>query len=195
MMDTEWQVDGVAYLQNPDPIVEQSAMPNSLQLMELSWDRTAGYMRLVIGGQGKWYFNQVSGTAEILSADETTGRLSIWAIPSLNNGELVLTRDPAAPPHPMVPDGEIAEVLNPTLHRLCYRRQANEDGNMPEHLWQVWQESLFPHHHRFVSNYVGDLSISWPKEDEAPHIFHQGLVVIAANNTAHFYDLDLKDYL
>jgi hypothetical protein len=44
---------------------------------------------------------------------------------------------------------------------------------------------------KFVSTYVGDMSAEWNRNDLVAHIFHNGWVIIDANNVAHLYDPDL----
>ena len=44
---------------------------------------------------------------------------------------------------------------------------------------------------RLVTQYIGDISIEWNRDDTVAHIFHKGQIIIDDNNVAHLYDFEL----
>ena len=57
-----------AQYQNDAPIGPQEPIPAGVHSIELSWDRSRGYMRVIIGGK-KWWFKEYLGKAVIVGTD------------------------------------------------------------------------------------------------------------------------------
>jgi hypothetical protein len=149
--------------------------------MELSWDRNAGYMRVVIDGK-TWHFKEYLGKAQILGTDNSRGRLHIRAIAMLHGETLIMYRDPSAEPHPQVEGLHRSSTHN----RLCYRRASRDWRLRDERM--AWND---PEALKYVSSYVGDMSVEWNRNDSIAHIFHNGYVTIDEDNVAHLYDPEL----
>lgn len=175
-------------VQRKEPIGYQDPIPSDIMTMELSWDRTMRCMRIIVEDMGTWHFTEVYGKAQVLSADDRTGKMYIRAIPLLEEEVLYLYRDPDSLPHEQVKKEDIEEILRPTNNRLCYFREENppcwrvRDERMP------WMEESSL---RFVSNYVGDIAIEWNQTDKIAHIFHKGQIILDKDDVAHFYDLEI----
>jgi hypothetical protein len=183
-----------AQYQSTEPIGPQPPIPQGVQDIELSWDRKAGYMRVVIKGQ-TWHFKEYLGKAEILGTDNPRGRLYLRAIAILDGETLIMYRDPHTMPHPLTASGwaslgcrlRIEGLRSQTTHnRLCYRRSSQD--------WRLRDERM-PWNHpealKFVTSYVGDMSAEWNRNDSIAHIFHNGYVIIDSDNICHLYDPDL----
>ena len=108
-----------AQYQNYRPIGEQPPIPPGVHDIELSWDRSRGYMRIIIGGTHSWWFREFLGKAQVLSCDNKRGRLNLRAMARIDNETLTMYRDPNAPPHEEV-DGDRREK---THNRLCNHRR------------------------------------------------------------------------
>ena len=87
-----------AQYQSDAPIGPQEPIPTGVHSIELSWDRTKGYMRVIIGGK-KWWFKEYLGKAVVLSTDNERGRLNLRAVARLDGETLVMYRPPDATPH------------------------------------------------------------------------------------------------
>jgi len=174
--------------QRIEPIGYQDPIPFDIMTMELSWDRTMKCMRIIVEDMGTWYFTEVYGKAQVLSADGRTGKMYIRATPLLEGEALYLYRDPDSLPHEQVKKEDIGEILRPTNNRLCYFRAEDPpcwrvgDGRMPVPV------EILP---LLVSNYVGDIAIEWAREDKIAHIFHNGQIILSKDNVAHLYDLEI----
>ena len=170
-----------AQYQSTEPIGPQPPIPQGVQDIELSWDRKAGYMRVVIKGQ-TWHFKEYLGKAEVLGTNNSSGRLHLRASAMLDGETLVMYRDPNAKPHPLV-EGLKRQT---THNRLCYRRASRD--------WRVRDERMGwnnPDALKFVTSYAGDMSAEWNRSDSVAHIFHNGYVIIDSYNICHLYDPDL----
>jgi hypothetical protein len=170
-----------AQYQNDAPIGIQDPIPSGIQSIELSWDRNAGYMRVVIDGK-TWHFKEYLGKAQILGTDNSRGRLLLLAMAVLNGETLIMYRDPSAEPHPRVEGLQRTSTHN----RLCYRRASND--------WRLRDERMRPDDPealKYVYSYVGDMNAEWNRNDSIAHIFHNGYVTIDEDNVAHLYDPDL----
>ena len=163
------------------PIGPQDPLPLGVQGMELSWDRNAGYMRVVIDGK-TWHFKEYLGKSQILGTDNSRGRLHIRAIAMLHGETLIMYRDPSAEPHPQVEGLHRSSTHN----RLCYRRASRDWRLRDERM--AWND---PEALKYVSSYVGDMSVEWNRNDSIAHIFHNGYVTIDEDNVAHLYDPEL----
>ena len=174
--------------QRIEPIGYQDPIPSDIMTMELSWDRTMKCMRIIVEDMGTWYFTEVYGKAQVLSADARTGKMYIRATPLLEGEALYLDRDPDSLPHEQVKKEDIEEILRPTNNRLCYFREEDppcwrvREARMP---WPVERLPLL------VSNYVGDIAIEWTRTDILAHIFHKGQIILSKDNVAHLYDLEI----
>ena len=170
-----------AQYQNAAPIGEQKQIPKGVHMIELSWDRNKGYMRIIIGTE-KWWFKELLGRAQMLGTDNARGRINLRAMATLDGETLVMYRAPGATPHEMV-DGTKRDA---THNRLCYRRAGRE--------WRLRDERL-PWNHPdaliFATSYVGDMNAEWNKLDSIAHIYHNGWTVVDEHNVAHLYDPDL----
>lgn len=165
----------------------QEPMPEGVDVLELSWDRKKGLMRIIIQDQGTWYFKELMGKAQVLSADSEKGRLYLKAIPFLDGETLYLARDPKSVPHPRIDDRAISESLRPTNNRLCYSREGT--------CWRIRDERrpwMDMDSRRLVADYVGDISIEWNRNDIVAHIFHKGEILLDNDNIAHLYDAELE---
>ena len=180
-------VDNDNQIQSNEEIGYQEPMPCGIEELELSWDRKKGFMRIIIKDQGTWYFKELMGKAQLLSADSERGRLYIRAIPFLDGDTLYLARDPESVAHERLEEDDIAESLQKTNNRLCYNRQ--------ETCWRIRDERkpwMDNSSRRLVADYVGDISIEWNRNDIVAHIFHKGLILLDKNNVAHLYDSELQ---
>ena len=165
-------VDNDNQIQSNEEIGYQEPMPCGIEELELSWDRKKGFMRIIIKDQGTWYFKELMGKAQLLSADSERGRLYIRAIPFLDGDTLYLARDPESVAHERLEEDDIAESLQKTNNRLCYNRQ--------ETCWRIRDERkpwMDNSSRRLVADYVGDISIEWNREDIVAHIFHKGEIL------------------
>jgi hypothetical protein len=165
-------------------------MPSDITTMELSWDRTMKCMRIIVEDIGTWYFTEVYGKAQVLSADALTGKMYIRAIPLLEGETLHLDRDPDSLPHEQVKKEDIGEILPPTSNRLCYLRA----GDPP--CWRVQdgkrERGDNTSEYRLLAiNYVGDIEMAWSREDTVAHIFHNGQIILSKDGVAHLYDVEI----
>ena len=181
-------VDNDNQIQSNEEIGYQEPMPCGIEELELSWDRKKGFMRIIIKDQGTWYFKELMGKAQLLSADSERGRLYIRAIPFLDGDTLYLARDPESVAHERLEEDDIAESLQKTNNRLCYNRQETccrmRDERKP------WIDNCS---RRLVADYVGDISIEWNRDDIVAHIFHKGEILLDNENVAHLYDAELNN--
>ena len=181
-------VDNDNQIQSNEEIGYQEPMPCGIEELELSWDRKKGFMRIIIKDQGTWYFKELMGKAQLLSADSERGRLYIRAIPFLDGDTLYLARDPESVAHERLEEDDIAESLQKTNNRLCYNRQETcrriRDERKP------WMDNSS---RRLVADYVGDISIEWNRDDIVAHIFHKGEILLDNENVAHLYDAELNN--
>ena len=180
-------VDNDNQIQSNEEIGHQEPMPCGVEELELSWDRKKAFMRIIIKDQGTWYFKELMGKAQLLSADSENGRLYMRAIPFLDGDTLYLARDPESVVHEPLKEGDITESLQRTNNRLCYNRQ--------ETCWRIRDERkpwMDDNSRRLVADYVGDISIEWNRNDIVAHIFHKGLILLDKNNVAHLYDSELQ---
>jgi len=175
--------------QRDEDIGEQKPIPSDVMTMELSWDRTMKCMRIIVEDIGTWYFTEVFGRAQVLSANDRTGKMSIRAVPLLEEEVLYLYRDPKSVPHEQVKNEDLKEVLRPTNNRICYFREDEppcwrvRDERMP------WMDEAS---RRYVSNYAGDIVMEWTQGDSVAHLFHKGQIILDKNDVAHFYDPELS---
>ena len=170
-----------AQYQSDAPIGPQDPIPTGVHSIELSWDRSRGYMRIMIGNQ-KWWFKEYLGKAQGLSCDNKRGRLNLRAMARIDNETLTMYRDPAAPAHKIV-EGVVREK---THNRLCYRRATEE--------WRLRDERLEWNHPDalvFTKSYKGDLNAEWHMRDNVAHIYHNGYSIIDKDDVAHLYDTEL----
>ena len=171
-----------AQYQNDAPIGEQPPIPTGAHNIELSWDRSRGYMRIIIGDQ-QWWFKEYLGKAVVTGTDNERGRLNLRAIALLRGETLVMYRPLDSEPHPLAQGLERKRTHN----RLCYRRSSKD--------WRVRDERLSwndPDALKFVTSYVGDLSAEWNGLDKIAHIYHNGTTVIDDQFICHLYDPDLS---
>ena len=70
-------------------------------------------MRIVIG-DGRWWFKEYLGKAQVLSCDNKRGRLNLRAMAQIQGETLIMYRDPDAPPHKEV------EGLRRQRHTTAY---------------------------------------------------------------------------
>lgn len=181
-------VDNDNQIQSNEEIGYQEPMPCGIEELELSWDRKKGFMRIIIKDQGTWYFKELMGKAQLLSADSERGRLYIRAIPFLDGDTLYLARDPESVAHERLEEDDIAESLQKTNNRHCYNRQ--------ETCWRIRDERkpwMDNSSRRLVADYVGDISIEWNRDDIVAHIFHKGEILLDNENVAHLYDAELNN--
>ena len=175
-------------IQRTEPIGYQDPIPSDIMTMELSWDRTMKCMRIIVEDIGTWHFTEVYGKAQVLSADNQTGKMYIRATPLLEGEVLYLYRDPDSITHEQIKSEDTKEILRPTNNRICYFRDADPP------CWRVRDERmpwLEESSRRYVSNYVGDIVIEWNQGDKIAHIFHKGQVIVSKDDVAHFYDLEI----
>ena len=171
-----------AQYQNDAPIGPQEPIPTGVHSIELSWDRSRGYMRVIIGGK-TWWFKEYLGKAVIVGTDNGRGRITLRAMARLDGEVLTMYRPPDAKPHGMVEGLERKRTHN----RLCYRRSSQD--------WRLRDERLpwnDPDALKFVTTYVGDLSAEWNGLDKIAHIYHNGTAVIDDQHICHLYDPDLS---
>jgi len=168
--------------QSDAPIGPQPPIPAGTHNIELSWDRAAGYMRVVIEGR-TWHFKEFLGKAVVVGTDNQRGRINLRGMARLDDETLTLYRPPNAPPHKLVSGTR----RDSTHNRLCYRRSSHD--------WRLRDERrpASPDALVFAKSYVGDLSAEWDRRDSIAHIFHNGWAVIDENNIAHLYDPDLTE--
>ena len=166
--------------QSDAPIGPQPSIPAGTHHIELSWDRVAGYMRVIISGY-TWHFKEFLGKAVMVGTDNQRGRINLRGMARLEGETLTLYRPPKAPPHKLV-EGTRRES---THNRLCYRRASHD--------WRLRDERRpgSPNALVFAKSYQGDLSAEWDKRDNIAHIYHNGWTVIDDDNIAHLYDPDL----
>ena len=170
-----------AQYQSNEPIGPQEPIPTGVHSIELSWDRSRGYMRVIIGGK-TWWFKEYLGKAVVVGTDNGRGRITLRAMARLDGETLTMYRPPDAKPHGMVEGLE----RNRTHNRLCYRRMSQD--------WRLRDERLpwnDPDALKFVTTYVGDLSAEWNGTDPIAHIYHNGTAVIDDQHICHLYDPDL----
>ena len=165
--------------QSDEPIGAQRQIPPGVHNIELSWDRKAGYMRVVIESN-TWWFKEFLGKAVVVGTDNERGRINLRGMARLDGETLTLYRPPKAEPHPVV-EGERREA---THNRLCYRRSSRD--------WRLRDERRpeSPDALVFIKSYVGDASFEWDRNDIVAHCYHNGSTVIL-NRVAHLYDPDL----
>ena len=167
--------------QSDEPIGEQRQIPAGVHNIELSWDRKAGYMRVVIGSQ-TWWFKELLGKCIVVGTDNQKGRIHIRGMARLDDETLTLYRPPQAPVHPLVKGTE----RQTTHNRLCYRR-SNADWRVRDERRPEAADAL-----TFVRSYVGDLSVEWNGADRVAHVYHNGFVIVDdENKVAHLYDPEL----
>ena len=65
-----------AQYQSDAPIGKQEPIPTGVHSIELSWDRSRGYMRIMIGDQ-KWWFKEYLGKAVVVGTDNGRGRITL----------------------------------------------------------------------------------------------------------------------
>jgi hypothetical protein len=172
-----------AQYQNPAPIGRQVSIPRGVHDIELSWDRRAGYMRVIIESQ-TWWFKELLGQAVVESADNERGRLNFRGLARIDDETLTLYR-PDVEPHPIVE----GIVRPPSLYRTCYRRKDKKWRARDEKLG--WYDPLAL---MIASDVVGDFAVEWRLEDRVAHIFHNGWEVIDVNGVVHLYDKSLTPY-
>ena len=172
--DVQFQADA--------PIGPQQPLPSGDQLIELSWDRSTGYMRIIIDGK-TWWFKEFLGKAVVTGTDNERGRIYLWAKARLDGETLVLYRPSTSAKHPVVEGEERGRTHN----RMCYRRSSRDWRLRDERMNRDDPEAL-----NFVSTYMGDLSAEWDASDRVAHVFHNGWVVIDEDDVAHLYDPDLE---
>jgi hypothetical protein len=171
-----------AQYQNDAPIGPQSAVPEGVHDIELSWDRKRGYMRIIIDSQ-KWWFKELLGSAICTHADNRKGRLHFYGGARIDGETLTLYRPPDAPVHPIV-EGLERPV---SLYRTCYRRSDQKWRARDERMAWEAEGAMIP-----VSDVVGDFHVEWRISDRVAHIFHQGWQVIDEAGVAHLYDPELN---
>ena len=175
-------------IQREEAIGYQKPIPSEVMSMDLSWDRTKKCMRIAIENIVTWYFTEVFGRAQVLSANNRTGKMEIVGIPVLEGETLYLYRDPDSVPHAPIKEEEIVEVLRPTNNRICYFREEEPP------CWRIrdertpWMDQMS---RRYATSYVGDIVAEWNQSDAVAHLFHKGQIVLAKNDVAHFYDPEL----
>ena len=172
-----------AQYQSDAPIGEQPPIPAGVHNIELSWDRSRGDMRIIIGGTHSWWFKEYLGKAQVIGTDNGRGRITLRAMARIDGETLTMYRPPDAKPHPLVQGLERKRTHN----RLCYRRISKD--------WRLRDERL-PWEHpdalKFVTSYCGDLSAEWDGSDKVAHIYHNGSTVIDDQHICHLYDPDLS---
>ena len=194
-----------AQYQNSDPIPDQKPVPENVWICEISWDRTAGFMRMIIPAlegesQNIWWFKELLGKCQILGTDNMKGRIVMRGIPCVENETLAFRRDPDAKPYPVVEGGE---YLPPTHNRLCYFRnqriwrvrdergtqKAYEEGTLDQH----------PELLRYTSSLRGDAHLEFAYEDIVAHIYHKSSVILREEPelgegvvVCHLYDESLQ---
>jgi len=62
--------------QSDAPIPAQGQIPAGVHNIELSWDRKAGYMRVVIESR-TWHFKEFLGKAVVVGTDNQRGRINL----------------------------------------------------------------------------------------------------------------------
>ena len=178
--------------QNDAHIPAQPPIPAGVHSIEISWSRSAGWMRAIISSDHyrrvnlaldskTWYFKELLGKAQIIGTDNDLGRIQMRAMARVEDETLMLYRAPDAVPHPKVEGVERLETYN----RLCYRR-SHRDWRVRDERRPEAQDAL-----AFVTGYVGDASVEWNHLDPVAHIYHKGSVIIAADGLAHLYDPSL----
>jgi len=144
-------------VQSNEDIGYQDPMPPDVETLELSWDRKKAFMRIIIKDKGTWYFKELMGKAQVLSADSEKGRLYLRAIPFLDKDDtLYLARDPDSVPHEPIEEEAVAELLRTTNNRLCYSREGS--------CWRIRDERkpwMDDTSRRLVADYIGDIAIEW----------------------------------
>ena len=163
--------------QNPAPIGSQDPIPAGVHGIELSWDRKRGYMRIKIDGKS-WWFKEYLGRCQVVSTDNSKGRLNLRAMAVLNDETLTMQRDPDAKPHERV----VGVVREKTHNRLCYRRSSQDWRLRDEHKGNASDALVY------VKTYVGDMNCEWNTQDSVAHIYHNGWTVLDENDVAHLYD-------
>lgn len=178
-MQTELVVDQYEdqQYQNPAPIPTQAPIPPGVHDIELSWDRKKGWMRIKIAGKS-WWFKEYLGRCQVLSTDNSKGRLNLRAMAVLNDETLTMYRDPSAKPHERV----AGVVREKTHNRLCYRRSSQDWRLRDEHKGNAPDALVY------VKTYVGDMNCEWNAQDSVAHIYHNGWTVLDENDVAHLYD-------
>ena len=173
-----------AQFQNPDPVGQQIDVPLGFHDIELSWDRKAGYMRIIIEGY-TWHFKEYLGKAHIVHTNNKDGRIHIYAKAQIEGDTMHMWRDKNAPLHPVV-EGDIRPD---TFNRLCYRRW--ESNGTPAQEWRLRDERMAwnnPEALKFTKNYFGDGVFEWHMADSIAHVYHNGYAIIDKNDVAHLYE-------
>ena len=75
--------------QSDEPIGEQRQIPAGVHNIELSWDRKAGYMRVVIESQ-TWHFKEFLGKAVVVGTDNQRGRINLRGMARIDGETLTL---------------------------------------------------------------------------------------------------------
>ena len=185
LLSPQFQTYTDSQAQNDAPIGPQPEIPPGVHDIELSWDRKTGYMRIIIEGS-TWHFKEFLGRGVMTGTENKRGRLYLRSMARINGETLTLYRGPGEQPHPIVADKYIAQRLEPSHNRLCYRRDTQQwrirderkDWNNPEAL-------------KFVESYVGDIAAEWNKDDPWAHVYHNGFAIIDTDNVCHLYDESL----
>ena len=168
--------------QNDAPIGPQPAIPGGVHDIELSWDRSRGFMRIIIDGQ-KWWFKELIGKAVVTHADNKKGRLHFYGMARIDGETLTMYRPPNAPVHPTV-EGLERPV---SLYRTCYRRSDQKWRTRDERMGWEAEGAMIA-----VNDVVGDFAVEWRVNDRVAHIFHQGSEIIDEAGVAHLYDPQLN---
>jgi hypothetical protein len=178
-----------AQYQNPASIGPQRPVPGGDHDIELSWDRAAGYMRIIIHDGHTpftWHFKELLGACVATGADSERGRLNFYGGARVDGETLTLYRPDDAEPHPIVE----GLVRPPSLYRGCYRRM--------DKVWRSRDEKLDwndPSALMIVTDMVGDFSVEWRLQDRVAHIFHNGWQIIDRHDVCHCYDLSITPYV
>ena len=174
-------------VQSAMPIPAQPSVPTGVHDMILSWDLEHGWMKLRID-DGLWFFKELLGRAVVLGTNTDVGRIHLRGMATSNGDTLTLYRDAKAEPHPVVDGLE----LDKTYNRMCYFRE--------QKVWRLRDEEKTARYHsegkdihspdviKYVKSYEGDGVLSWAFSDQFAHCYHEGRVIIDAENIAHLYD-------
>jgi hypothetical protein len=123
-------------------------------------------------GDDAWECERIVGKCQAISADRSSGRLTLRGHLKIDDGTAFVYRDPDTPMHQEV----AGQRLPNSFWRICYARGLNMFRLRNE----VTQEATL-----FVLGYVGDLQLSW--RDRGSHVFHSGYWIIDSQNMAHAY--------
>jgi len=168
--------------QSPAPIPAQPPMPAGVQIIEISWDRDARWMRAIIGSQ-KWHFKELLGRAQIIGTDNARGRIHARAMARVEGETFILYRAPDAVPHPKI---EGIERLD-SHQRLCYRR-SHRDWRVRDERRPEMPDALM----LGIAGYLGDFVAEKEAVDPIAHLYHNGPIIVEeGTRIAHLYDLGL----